>query len=246
MKKVILILILIPFLSGSQNAFAQTQERWKEIGRLSKKEQPVAFSDTTWLISGNLADEMYMRRGSFMYKGAFRRSMFVLADRSYLVVKREREEIQIKDEEGMVRIYRPDKKDTTYSDVAVKIAEQQLPAKPVSSVNTAEVKGSWEAYKRSRKPGAAIQKINYDKLIKSVLLLERADANGNHGFLYNTSGTKNASDKSYILVITAINGPEIIVKDKEGNESKITVWKADAGELILEDSDGMLYYCKKF
>lgn len=247
MSKEILSATVFTFvLLAGQAVFAQGKERWKESSRLTKKEQPVEFSDTTWLISGNKEDEMYMRRGSFMYKGEFKRSMFVLTDRSYLVVKREPGEIQIKDQEGVIRVYYPVKKDTSASDASMKMAEQQLPAQPVSSINTEEIKGSWEAYKRGRKPGTALQKIDYNKLIKSILILEQADANGNKGFLFNSSGTKSAMDNSYMAAITAINAPEIIAKDKEGNEVKLTIWKSTAEELILEDQNGMLYYCKKF
>lgn len=245
MKRILSTAVFSFILLADQAVFAQGQERWKESSRLAGKE-PVAFSDTTWLISGGQQDEMYMRRGSFMYKGAFKRSMFVLADRSYLVVKREPEEIQIKDEEGIIRVYRPDKRDTSAADAAGKMAEQQLPVRPVSSINTEEISGSWEAYKRGRKPGAAPGKINYNKLIKSVLVLEKADENGNKGFLFNSSGTKSPGDNSYMAAILTINAPEIIAKDKEGNEFKLTIWKSTAEELILEDPDGMLFYCKKF
>ena len=225
---------------------AQLKERWKESSRLSKREKPMEFSDTTWLIGGDKEDEMYMRRGSFMYKGEFKRSMFVLADRKYMVVKRDAGEIQIKDEEGVVRVYQPDKRDNSAADAVAKMAEQQLPPQPASAINIQQIAGSWEAYKRMRKPGVESKRINYDKLIKSVFILEQPDASGNKGFLYNSSGVKKVNTDSYIAIITTIDAPQMLAKDRDGKESKLTVWRADDEELILEDEDGMLYYCKKF
>ena len=64
------------------------------------------------------------------------------------------------------------------------------------------------------------------KLIKSVFILEQPDASGNKGFLYNSSGVKKVNTDSYIAIITTIDAPQMLVKDRDGKESKLTVWRA--------------------
>jgi hypothetical protein len=247
MKKIFLPLAgVMAFLLSAEYSSAQLKERWKESSRLSKREKEIEFSDTTWLIGGDKPDEMFIRRGAFMYRGDFKRSKFMLSDREYLVVSRDENEIRLKDQDGFTHIYRPDTRDSSAMDAPAKMAEHALPEQPVTSVDMNKIAGKWDAYKRNRKPGTPLGKINYNTLLKGALILASPDAKGHYGVLSTSAVKSEDVSGTYKVSITRIEAPYIYGVDAEGKEHKLTIWRSTEEELVFEDEDNMLYYCKKF
>lgn len=247
MKKVYLPLATLALLLlSATDSTAQLKERWKESTRLSKRDKEIEFSDTTWLIGGDKPDEMFIRRGAFMYRGEMKRSKFMLTDREYLVEKKEEHEIRLKDQDGFTHVYKPDVRDSSAMDAPARMAEQALPANPVSSIDMNKLAGKWEAYKRNRRPGAPAGKINYATLLKGAVITPTANASGSYGVL-STSAIKSADEKgAYSVTITRFEAPYMYGKDADGKEHKLTIWRSSDEELVFEDEDNMVYFCKKF
>lgn len=231
-KKILLSLLFFPLFINAQEKYSG---RWKEVKRTDRQDKPVAYSDTM-LLNNVTKESLKMRRGSFEYSGIISNDLLEIGEEQYQIIKQSETEIRIGDED-YIHILTRELKDQSAADATASVNEKKLPAKPVNSIDTALLKGEWEAYNRKRKDGQP-GKINYKTLLKTISFHPYLMQHG-YGTVTMHSGTSK-------YMIKALKGPEIIITEDAEKEHHIIVWKLTKEELIVEDEDGILYFMKQF
>jgi hypothetical protein len=227
------LLSFLLLISASILCAQPPAERWKEVQRLNLKKKEQSYTDTMHLVVQGA--DINIRRGAFMYKGARAGRVLDMGYTSYGIVKDKDDELQLRDDD-YIHVFRKELSQQTQPDPPA----PDLPATPVSSIDTALLKGTWEAYKRSARKGP-LDKVSYATLLKTMEYNTRKNEQGNFGALYN-----NYIGGKAVAYIRGTRAASILAKDEEGRDIQFQVWKLSADELIIEDSDGILYYMKHF
>jgi hypothetical protein len=236
MKYALLCLSCIISLHSTGQESPGISTRWIETSRQDASGKTIPYQDTLFL-QKSAPSEISIRKGSFMYKGEVKGKMLELGHISYKIEKNNDKEIRLKDED-VLHIFTKAVKDTSAMDAIVRMPAIALPAAPVSALDPAVLQGEWEAYKRSGKNGP-LTNIDYSKLIKAMSFYPEPKE-GNLGSVYITVKSNHP-----LYQVREIKAPYLAVADEEHKMHKLTVWKSDKEELIIEDEAGIIYYMKR-
>ena len=236
MKKAIFALV-ITGVCGTLNAQETLSDRWKETKRTDLSNKAVSYTDTLRL-SDVSKDEMNIRRGAFQYKGQISNDLFEVGDLQYGIMKNDKEEIQLRDEE-FIHIFTREKKDVSAADAVASKANIDLPATPVETIDKNMLNGNWEAYKRSSRSGP-LAKVDYKTLIKTLTFDMQKPDN------YYGAVTTNFIGGEALYSIKDIKAADLVTDDKNKKEHLIKVWRLTLDELVIEDENGIVYYMKHF
>lgn len=237
MKQPAIALLLIGTITTQLHAQGPLSDRWKETRRQDLKKKEVSFSDTLRLSEVG-KESMLLRKGAFQYKGAINNDVLDLGYTNLHIIKNNKEEIQLGDED-YIHIFTRESKDMSAADAAVKKAGIDLPSAPVEKIDHELLKGTWEAYKRSGRNGP-LEKIDYATLIKT-LSFELQKPEDYYGTI-----TAGASADTPLYSIKDTKGSDLITDGRDKKEHRIKVWRLTADELVIEDESGILYYMKHF
>jgi hypothetical protein len=236
MKKIIFAFAVIGTCS-TLNAQEALSDRWKETKRTDLTNKAVSYTDTLRL-SDVSKDGMNIRRGAFQYKGQISNDLFEVGDLQFGIMKNDKEEIQLRDEE-FIHFFTREKKDMSATDAVASKANIDLPATPVAVIDKSMLNGNWEAYKRSSRSGP-LSKIDYKTLIKTLTFDTQKPGN------YYGSVTTNFIGGEALYFIKDINASDLVADDKNKKEHLIKVWRLTPEELVIEDENGIVYYMKHF
>jgi hypothetical protein len=236
MKKAIFALA-VACTYGTLNAQETLSERWKEIKRTDHSNKAVSYTDTLRL-SDVTKDGMNIRKGAFQYKGQISNDLLEIGDLQFGIMKNNREEIQLRDEE-FIHFFAREKKDMSAADATASKANIDLPATPVSTIDKNILNGNWEAYKRAGRSGP-LTKVDYKTLIKTLTFDMQKPGN------YYGSVTTNFIGGEALYFIKDINASNLVTDDKNKKEHLIKVWRLTPDELVIEDENGIVYYMKHF
>lgn len=236
MKPIIILWLLSLTVLTSLHAQHTASGRWKETQRLDLKRKTVSYTDTLRL-SDITKESLNMRRGSFVYKGSIQNDLLDMGDRSLGIDKQTQDEIRLRDEE-FIHIFTPEAKDLSAADATAGRNAIDLPAQPVSTIDTTLLQGNWEVYKRKSKNGP-LPSIDYSTLIKG-LKVDKSAATQELGAVSGGPGP------GPLYVIRKIEAPDLVVTDAAQKEHRIKVWRLSTTELVLEDENGILYFLKHF
>lgn len=238
--------IILPLLSAisiflTTIAAAQTNtNRWKETTRLDEKKKEISYTDTFY-INMQSGDDVLMRRGSFVYKGTFHKKQLEFADRIYKVVERNHQEIRLQDELGIISVFTPDAVNLSNDVIAKDMQANELPTATITDLNPVMIQGKWTAYKRSTRDGKPLVNIDYNAIIKTIVILSAADSAGNLGYAYNNA----QGEGEYIYSISQIANGVIMLKGKNNNPSTLNVIKSDEKEWYAEGEDKVVYFFRR-
>lgn len=224
----------ILLLALSVAVFAQNNynDRWKETQRTDRKKTPVAFKDTMQ-ITNITKDSLKIRRGAFLYPGTINNDLLDMGYEQYQIIKLSANELII-DDQDYIHIFSKEAVNASSAIISKSMEEMATPLKPVTSIDTALLKGTWQPYSKKKKDGSA-GNIDYKTLIRSI------NFTGHNA--QNKYGTVFAASESSI---ESLQGSFILLKDDANKASKLTVYKISKDELILEDENGIIYYMKQF
>lgn len=226
----LLSLTVLPSLHAQNTA----SDRWKETKRLDLKQKPVTYTDTLRL-SDITKESLNMRKGAFQYKGSIQNDLLDMGYLTFGIDKHTKDEIRLRDEE-FIHIFTRETKDLSAADAAAGKEAIDLPAQPVSAIDTALLQGNWEVYKRKGKNGP-LPGIDYSTLIKGLKVDKGAAGLG------TVSGGQGPGP---LYTIKKTEAPDLVVTDAGQKEHRIKVWRLSATELVLEDENGILYFLKHF
>lgn len=235
--KEIIFAIAIACSSNLINAQEILSDRWKEIKRMDLSNKAVSYTDTLRL-SDITKDGMNIRKGSFSYKGQISNDVLDVGDLQFGIMKNNKEEIQLRDEE-FIYVFAREKKDMSAADATASKANIDLPAAPVMTIDMNILNGNWEAYKRSSRSGP-LSKVDYKTLIKTLTFDMQKPGN------YYGSITTNFIGGDVLYFIKDIKASDLVAEDKNKKEHLIKVWRLTVDELVIEDENGIVYYMKHF
>lgn len=235
MKQQIFMLLLLLSAGFSLSAQDNLSDRWKETQRLDLNKKPVSYTDTLRLLQVT-KESMSIRKGSFLYKGTISNDLLDFGYLTFGIVKNNKEEIRLRDEE-FFHIFSREAKDMSAADAATKKQGIDLPAKPVDNISLPILTGIWEVYKRNSRNGPLPQ-VNYATLITGLSVFEHnPDA---------PIGSVSAGGKEPLYLIKEIKGSDLIVTDTAQKEHRLKVWRLSKEELVIEDESSIIYYLKHF
>jgi hypothetical protein len=197
----------------------------------------VSYTDTLRL-SDITKDGMNIRKGSFSYKGQISNDVLDVGDLQFGIMKNNKEEIQLRDEE-FIYVFAREKKDMSAADATESKANIDLPAAPIITIDKNILNGNWEAYKRSSRSGP-LAKVDYKTLIRTLTFDMQKPGN------YYGSITTNFIGGEALYFIKDIKASELVAEDKNKKEHLIKVWRLTVDELVIEDENGIVYYMKHF
>jgi hypothetical protein len=132
MKETIFTLV-IAGTCGIVSAQETLSDRWKETKRINLEHKAVSYTDTLRL-SDISKDGMNIRKGAFQYKGQISNDLLEVGDLQYGIVKNNKEEIQLRDEE-FIHFFTRERKDMSAADATASKANIDLPAVPVATID---------------------------------------------------------------------------------------------------------------
>ncbi len=178
---------------------------------------------------------MKMLKGSFVYNGVVTNDLLDMGYQQFQIIKLSGDEIKIGDDD-YIHVLKP----FTIASVSAQITEDlktmSFPSEPVTSMDTALLKGIWEPYKKERKKGT-IGKINYKALLKKIDFDNKS--------LNQIIGVAFIGNNISYQIMEMKNG-KFTAKESNGNTHLFTIWRINTEEIILEDEDGMIYFLKQF
>lgn len=240
MKYSFLYLLVIMFIATTNVNAQNTSGRWKETERLDSKKKSIAYTDTFYLSERN-GDNISMRRGSFMYKAAFNKKKLELSDRMYDVLEDNDKTIKLRDEEGIVSIFTPDGINPSSAAISQSMRANELPTATLTNVDASHISGKWTAYKRGTRDGKPMENIDYNTIIKTIVVNSNADGDGNWGNAY--SNAQGEGDPLY--TIASISSGIVTLKNTDGATHTLNIVVANEKEWIAEGSDKVVYYFRK-
>lgn len=230
-NEMILLLLLLASVSNAQETYSN---RWKEIKRTDRKDNPVAYTDTI-RINDVTKESLKMRKGSFEYTGTISNDLLEIGEEQYQIIKLTATELIIGDD-NHIHILARELKDMSAADAIASMNENALPGQPVASIDTKLFDGQWQTYKRQKKEDTK-EKIRYGNMIKTISYMTKISQDG-YDYVVTDSGIK--------LPIKNLDHSAIVVIDENKTLHRITIWKLTKEELVVEDENGILYYMKQF
>jgi hypothetical protein len=229
---ILLLLVTLPYtalcIGKNKNILKGS---WKEIRRTNVSNQPIAFTDTSF-VEFNGEKFFWQKKGGYGFRGTYKMvdSMIDINRHVYDILDKSDTRILLK-EDNMLYEFTPN---VPAAAGAVATKKEEV-YKPVSSIEA--MTGHWSVY-RSANSGPPASTIDYSRVIKGIVIEPQA-VNGKWGTV--AASKDPASNPSWYIERYANQILECNGKDKR----TLKVIKCEEGELIVSDNN-IVYYLKQF
>lgn len=228
------IISIVITSSASLDAQEYAPLRWKETGRLNENQQAVPYTDTVFLNTED-REVMDLVIGGYAYRGKVKNDSLDIKKRIFLVLSNTPEEIRLKFDK-LSHIFTRELKGTIGADAPEFAAQNKIPEVALKKVNTKLLTGNWLVYKKTLREGFSID-IKQAQYIKKLEFFKQT-RKGYRGIL--TTAT------NLTMKVRSLKGSDIKYRNTFNVVMTLKVLRQNAGELLLEDEQHMVYFLKKY
>jgi len=238
--RMVLLLLMIPAAdAGAQDKSAELIGSWKELRRMPAGGSPQDFADTSFydfMIGNEYASQ---RKASFMYRGAYKATAGILdlGMRVYNVLDMSPNRMLLKDDAGTYEFVRYDKAAAMSENNSAASSTDRAYQEAVKGgrINTGELAGKWEVYKRTS--STTMEEPDYDRIIQVIEI--KSTGRRAEGNVFTAKDMRDAPSWR----ITRFEKNVLYCTGKDNRQLKVL--RCTNGELIVQE-DSITYFFKQF